>query len=157
MMRAIGIVLIAAGAIAFMASQDDGVATAPVVVEAESKIEPVPLADRAEAPGSFLQQRVARVDAGIPCPDGTFLPPLNGVRPGDPIPAMRREAYMAPLGDVVGMWTDEDGLAWWVFEDGSAVSTRWVTIDVADGSTVTTVRLDQMDSMGDGFAVAGGR
>lgn len=102
-------------------------------------------AEQEPAPG-FTPMRIARGDAGILCPDGTFLPPLNGVRASDPIPPIQREPGMPPIGPIVGTFTDDTGAEWWITADGSAFTTRWQEIVLEDGRRARVVRLDQSDS-----------
>ena len=103
--------------------------------------------------GVFAAGFVERAEAGMRCPDGTFLPPLNGVCADDPIPRIEREAFMAPIGAIVGKYTDDTGIAWWVTEDGSAFTTRWVELPSSSGRDQRAVRLDQADRVGERFGV----
>ncbi len=103
------------------------------------------------APGRLVRMRVPRARSGIRCPDGTFLPPLNGVSPSDPIPPIEREPFMPPIGEIVGRYTDDEGYEWWITEDGSAFTTRWVALTTQDGAPHRMVRLDQSDALLEGF------
>jgi hypothetical protein len=115
-----------------------------------SRVEPV-LRAAEPAPG-FVRMPVPRATGGIRCPDGTFLPPLNGVSADDPIPPIQREPYMPQIGPILGRYTDDGGTDWWVTADGSAFTTRWQEIERGDGSRVRVVRLDQSDALEPGFA-----
>lgn len=111
------------------------------------------------APCAEATAPLAPGETGIALPDGRVLPPLNGVRAGDPIPRVQREPFMPPIGDVVGQWIDARGDAWWITADGSAFTTRWETVRLGDGSVARVVRLDQSDAVDEAvFAkVAAGR
>lgn len=91
--------------------------------------------------------------AGILCPDGQVVPPLNGVRPGDPIPALHRSRDLPPMGSVVRLWRDAEGTDWWLTDRGAAFTTRWATASLADGSLRRFVRLDQVEPLADGAGV----
>ncbi|MCA8943704.1 MAG: hypothetical protein KDB80_14170 [Planctomycetes bacterium] len=126
---------------------------APRVVGGEVRTEIAARAEDPASPGSFVAMHVPRATAGIECPDGTFLPPLNGVTCADPIPRLQRDPAMAPIGAIVGRFTDDTGVDWWVTEDGSAFTTRWSWIESAGGERRRVVRLDQADRLGNEFAV----
>lgn len=147
----------------FTSEDSRGVAS---VVEGAPKVVTVPLcappeadwvglAERVDPPGSFVEHPVPRVAAGMQCPDGTFLPPLNGVTVDDPIPRIQRSEFMAPIGAIIGKFTDAAGDAWWVTEDGSAFTTRFCVVESAGGVRTRIVRLDQADRLPAGFAVGG--
>jgi hypothetical protein len=68
---------------------------------------------------------------GIPMGDGSFLPPLNGVRVEDGIPPIRRDPRLPPPGPVVRKQVDESGQEWWVHADGSQTSCSYASITVA--------------------------
>lgn len=103
------------------------------------------------APG-FEPGFVPRAAGGMRCPDGTFLPPLNGVTVDDAIPPIQRERFMPPIGPIVGRYVDDGGDAWWITADGSAFTTRWVTVRGEGGRVVRMVRLDQSDALAGGDA-----
>ncbi len=69
--------------------------------------------------------------SGVLCPDGTFLPLLNGVpnAPG----SVSRGAEDGPLPPVVAKRTDADGGEWYEHADGSLTTTRWRTSTGPDG------------------------
>lgn len=120
----------------------------------------VPLAETPHAAGLRVAPNAgpARAGAagpgGLLLPDGRCLPPLNGVRPDDPIPAIERAPFLPPIGAVTGKVVDDTGIEWWVTADGSAFTTRWVDVVLADGTPARVVRLDQCDALIDGTAVA---
>lgn len=64
--------------------------------------------------------------SGIRCPDGSFLPLLNGVPHAG---ALGRDSDLSgPLPPVVAKRTEMDGTEWWIHADGSATTTRWTTL-----------------------------
>ncbi len=63
---------------------------------------------------------------GIPLPDGTCLPALNGVaRSG----RLKRPADQGPLAPVVGILVDASHFEWYEHQDGSMTTSRWVWKD----------------------------
>ncbi len=65
--------------------------------------------------------------SGLRCPDGSFLPLLNGVPHASPI---HRSPHDGPLPPVVARRTDADGDDWYEHADGSLTTTRWVDVEV---------------------------
>lgn len=65
--------------------------------------------------------------SGLPLPDGTFLPLLNGV-PYAVAPA--RDASDGPIPPVVAKVTDQEGYEWYEHADGSMTTTRWTKTTV---------------------------
>ena len=66
---------------------------------------------------------VPRVTVGIPMPDGTCLPALNGViRSG----LATRPAAVGAMPRVVGLAVDRDRFEWYEHIDGSMTTSRWV-------------------------------
>ena len=80
-------------------------------------------------PGTFVPFTLPKVKSGILCPDGSYLPLLNGVPYA---PGISREAWLGPPGPVVGKKVDQDGIEWWIHQDGSSTTTRFK--DTFDGS-----------------------
>lgn len=76
------------------------------------------------APGTRIALDLPpRAKFGIPLPDGTALPALNGaVRVGP----FQRPAERGPLPSVVGVLVDENGFEWYEHSDGSMTTSRWV-------------------------------
>lgn len=77
--------------------------------------------DRLGDAGVRTPMRVAAAASGIRCPDGTFLPLLNGVRTA---PGIIREAERGPLPPVVAVVVDRDGWEWYEHADGSMTTSR---------------------------------
>ncbi|MEZ5962407.1 MAG: hypothetical protein R3F56_01050 [Planctomycetota bacterium] len=77
--------------------------------------------DRLADAGTRTPARVDKVAAGIRCPDGTFLPLLNGVREA---PGIIRESERGPLPPVVALVVDADGWEWYEHADGSMSTSR---------------------------------
>ncbi len=67
----------------------------------------------------------AGLTSGLRCPDGSFLPLLNGVPEAAPI---QRLARYGPLPPVVAKRTDAGGDEWYEHADGSLTTTRWVEV-----------------------------
>ncbi len=64
---------------------------------------------------------------GVRCPDGSYLPLLNGVPYAG---AISRARAAGPLPPVVAKTADQHGVEWYVHADGSRTTTQWATIDV---------------------------
>jgi hypothetical protein len=78
----------------------------------------------AMSPGTRIQLvDLPRSSHGIPLPDGSFLPALNGVPRSGPVD--RPSAY-GPLQPVVGVVVDEKRLEWYEHQDGSMTTSRYV-------------------------------
>lgn len=85
--------------------------------------------------GSRTPMRLPRVQAGIAMGDGTFVPPLNGVRVEDVIPPVRRNRRLPPPGPIVAKIVDRSGQEWWEHEDGSQTSCSFASVTTRDGVT----------------------
>lgn len=85
-------------------------------------------------PGTRIPMRIPYVREGIEVSPGQFLPPLNGVRLEDGIPAIRRDPRMPPPGPVVAKVVGPDGQEYWEHEDGSYTSCTYSQIQTADGT-----------------------
>lgn len=79
------------------------------------------------APGTRIQlTALPRTQNGIPFPDGTCLPGLNGIaRSG----RVQRPADQGPMPAVVGIVVDDSRFEWYEHEDGSMTTSRWVWKD----------------------------
>ena len=64
-----------------------------------------------------------KVTRGIPCPDGSFLPFLNGMTAA---PAIHRDPAYGPVPPIVGIWVDVSGIEWWEHADGSKTTTHYL-------------------------------
>lgn len=80
-------------------------------------------------PGTRLPLTVERVRQGVRCPDGSYLPLLNGVPEAPPI---TRRPELGGVPPVVAILVDERGDKWYEHADGSATTTRFRTV-LADG------------------------
>ncbi len=81
--------------------------------------------------------QLAQVSSGIRCPDGSYLPLLNGVPKASPL---ARNRALPPLAPVVAVLIDGDGVEWFEHADGSATTTVWSEMTHADGRTERIVR-----------------
>lgn len=72
------------------------------------------------------------VDHGIPMPDGSFLPLLNGMTQAPPVQRHRR---LGPITRVVARMVDSEGFEWWVHADGSATTSKYQQVVLHDGRT----------------------
>jgi hypothetical protein len=140
---AIGGLAIVGVAAWLLSRQDDPPAPAPVddqpeISEPEFPAEtgipypdPVPLPEGLPAefyvdlaPGEEIPITIPPgLTSGIRCPDGTYLPPLNGCPVGGPI--ARNRSRMGELPPVVAKMCDGYGLEWYVHADGSRTTTTW--------------------------------
>jgi hypothetical protein len=77
------------------------------------------------------------IRSGLRCPDGTFLPLLNGVPEAYPL---KRAARFGPMPPVVAKVTDSGGYEWYEHADGSLTTTRWTPSEYMGkpGMTVVT-------------------
>lgn len=73
-----------------------------------------------------------RADVGIPLPDGSFLPFLNGMTFAPPID---RHPSHGPLPPVVARVVDAEGFEWWEHADGSMTTSRYQEVRLQDGTT----------------------
>ncbi|MCC6672393.1 MAG: hypothetical protein IT458_15120 [Planctomycetes bacterium] len=81
-------------------------------------------------PGTRIPVRsLPRVDNGIPLPDGTFLPFLNGMTWA---PKLHRDPARGPVPPVVEKFVDAAGLEWWVHADGSATTSCYHQVSVGN-------------------------
>lgn len=83
--------------------------------------------------GSRTPMRLPAVGSGIPLGDGTFVPPLNGVRVEDVIPPVRRNRRLPPPGPIVAKIVDLSGQEWWEHEDGSQTSCSFASVTIRGG------------------------
>jgi len=114
----LALILVAAvGGYAYFAPRDTADA-APTPPTPAGPAAPAPAAAGAPAVAVPLPPPANSADKApgyIAYPDGTFYPPLNGVKVAPQIPFHVR---LAPFTKVVGMETDATGRQWYVHEDG---------------------------------------
>jgi hypothetical protein len=103
---------------ASMAPLTDGDGAAPPARGAPAEAEPGRGIDAAPRP---VQASTTAVDGYIAYPDGTWLPPLNGVERAPPM----RFHDRAPFAPVVGLHRDATGRDWYEHENGVR-STTWL-------------------------------
>jgi hypothetical protein len=77
--------------------------------------------DLRAAAGARREARVAPSARGLRCPDGSFLPLLNGV---DAAPPILRAPEHGPLPPVVAIRIDDAGFEWYEHADGSTTTCR---------------------------------
>jgi hypothetical protein len=82
-----------------------------------------PELSRKYAPGTKIPITLPKVTSGIRCPDGSFLPLLNGVPSA---PAIKRDRSLGPVPPVRYLYTDEAGYQWYWHEDGSTTTSRHI-------------------------------
>ena len=91
----------------------------------ESRRPEMPPANKVDA---ALRAEVAslpkHLKSGIRCPDGSYLPLLNGVPYAPPL--LRDGAMPKVVAKVV----DHAGCEWWKHADGSLTTTRWVDAQI---------------------------
>ncbi len=63
-----------------------------------------------------------KVTQGIPCPDGSFLPFLNGMTWAPPL---QRDPGLGPVPPVVAIQVDDAGIEWWEHADGSVTTCHY--------------------------------
>lgn len=81
-------------------------------------------------PGTWIPiKHLPKVDKGIPMPDGTFLPFLNGMTYAPPI---HRDPSLGPVPPVIAKAVDWGGFEWWIHADGSATTSRYEKVTVGD-------------------------
>lgn len=85
---------------------------------------------RSLAPGGRIEVANPRAPSGILCPDGTFLPLLNGVPHA---PALSRDPRFGPVPAVVARIADAQGCEYWLHADGSTTTSRWIDYAGPDG------------------------
>ncbi len=85
-------------------------------------------------PGSRIPMRIPFVREGIEVGPGLFVPPLNGVKVEDKIPAIGRDPRLPPPGPVVAKVISPDGQEYWEHEDGSYTSCTYSRIQKPDGT-----------------------
>ena len=84
-------------------------------------------------PNSGCRLRLPKgIKSGLRCPDGSFLPLLNGVPYAYPL---KRNVDDGPLPPVVAKITDSGGYEWYEHADGSHTTTRWTPMTMPDGTT----------------------
>ena len=91
-----------------------------------------------------IQMRPLPVTEGIRCPDGTFLPLLNGVKSAPPI---MRKASLGPVPPIVGKIVDSSGCEWWLHEDDSVTTTRPIMMEKLDPATGRTIRYPDIETV----------
>jgi len=89
---------------------------------------------RKHPPGSRIPMRIPFVGAGIEVGPGLFLPPLNGVKVEDGIPAIGRNPRLPPPGPVVAKVISADGQEYWEHQDGSYTSCTYSQIRTPEGT-----------------------
>ncbi len=94
---------------------------------------PKPLHIRSPLPPMTTVQvsDLPRVDHGIPMPDGTFLPLLNGMTQAPPI---NREKRFGDPGPIVAKTVDSAGFEWWIHADGSTTTSKYKEVVLQDGT-----------------------
>ncbi len=85
-------------------------------------------------PSSRIPMRIPFVQEGIEVGPGLFVPPLNGVKVEDKIPAIGRNPRLPPPGPVVAKVISADGQEYWEHEDGSYTSCTYSRIRKPDGA-----------------------
>ncbi len=75
--------------------------------------------------------KMARVDHGIPMPDGSFLPLLNGMTQAPPI---NRSSSLGDPGPIVAKTVDSAGFEWWIHADGSTTTSKYKEVVLQDGT-----------------------
>ena len=112
---------------------------APVRVEVDQASGSLYRADNRHAAGRRVARAVARTDHGIRCPDGSFLPLLNGVESAPPV---MRSDDRGPLAPVVAVVTDADGWDWYEHADGATTTCRpQFIVDAAGNRSVRVLTL----------------
>jgi hypothetical protein len=134
--------LLLVGAGAVLLSLPETVSPAKTTAQPETEVPAstmtgvaLPKTHRKYPPSSRIPMRVPYVGEGIEVGPGQFLPPLNGVKVEDGIPAIRRDPRLPPPGPVVAKVVGPDGQEYWEHEDGSYTSCTYSQIQTADGST----------------------
>ncbi len=94
-----------------------------------------PVFFRKHPPGSRIPMRIPFVGAGIEVGPGLFLPPLNGVKVEDGIPAIGRNPRLPPPGPVVAKVVAADGQEYWEHQDGSFTSCTYSQVRTSGGTT----------------------
>jgi hypothetical protein len=82
-----------------------------------------PELSRKYAPGTKIPITLPKVHSGIRCPDGSFLPLLNGVPNA---PAIHRDRSRGPVPPVRYLYIDDQGYQWYWHEDGSTTTSRTI-------------------------------
>lgn len=146
-----GAVVLCAGAVAYHAATN----ATPVSAQVEPPVEEVPVAARASEPAPALvaatpeqadgepelppeffrklppSSRVPMTlptgfTSGLRCPDGSYLPLLNGVTEAYPI--NRDVSIHGPLPPVVAKRTDSGGYEWYEHADGTLTTVRMTPV-----------------------------
>lgn len=127
------------------------VAASGMTDDAKTADEPKPAWTRSLAPNERLRVELPKdLRHGIPMPDGSFLPLLNGVPHAEP--ASRNTSASGPLPPVVAKFADREGSEWWEHADGSTTTTRWVEVTHADGRVAQMVVTDHLSPIPDELA-----
>ncbi|MCC6670631.1 MAG: hypothetical protein IT458_06200 [Planctomycetes bacterium] len=100
-------------------------------------------------PLSKVAITLPRVTSGIRMPDGSYLPLLNGVPHAPPV---SRDRFLPPPGRIVAKYTDTEGDEWWIHEDGSTTTTRFVEATYQDGSKAKVIVTDHAAALPDAMA-----
>jgi len=137
--KVIGLILVAAaGTGAYFAFAQPA---APATPEPATQ-QPLPTPPSAPAPASGVialppaKTSATNADGYIAYPDGTFYPPLNGVKVA---PKMSFNARLSPFTKVVGMERDNTGRDWYVHENGLRSTTYVNRLGVATYEIVKPV------------------
>jgi hypothetical protein len=104
--------------------------------------------DTASAVGTRTPGTVTPAARGIRCPDGSFLPLLNGVAAA---PALIRSAEHGPLPPVVARVVDAAGFEWYEHADGSLTTSRPQVVHGPNGErTIQIITIHTADAPSDG-------
>ncbi len=71
------------------------------------------------------------VNNGIPLPDGSFIPFLNGMTHAPPL---HRDPRHGPVPPVVAKVVDDEGFEWWEHADHSVTTSRYKGVEVGGES-----------------------
>ena len=106
--------------------------TAQAAVSVEHRVFSRPTMRRSpHPPGTRIPiDSLPEVDSGIPLPDGSFLPLLNGMTYA---PMLQRDARYGPLPRVVAINVDGDGYEWYEHADGSTTSSKYQEVLIRGG------------------------
>jgi hypothetical protein len=95
-----------------------------------------PEATRKYPPYSMIPLRLPKVKSGIRCPDGSFLPLLNGVPRSA---AISRYDWLGPVTPVIAKHVDATGCEWWVHADNSMTTSRFIDTFDATGKLIPNI------------------
>ncbi len=84
-------------------------------------------------PGTTVPVRdLPHIDHGIPMPNGSFLPLLNGMTQA---PRIMRAPRDGDPGPIVAKTVDGSGYEWWVHADGSTTTSKYKQVVLEDGTS----------------------